>query len=99
IAFPFTVSGVAHPAGNTTQWIVFEGQAGSVVVTDVSGNPLSTPVPLMIQGDWMNTNPKNFSAIIPSIQNPDNFQSAIIRFNDDDPSGENPHSCLIPVKL
>lgn len=99
VTFPLTITGIVHPTGNSGPWIVFEANAGSVVVKDSTGAIKSTPKALPIYVDWMNSNPKPFSVTIPALTGTPATNNLTLFFNDDDPSGENPHYCSIPVTL
>ncbi len=97
VTFPLTITGTVHPTGNSSPWIVFEANAGNVVVKDSTGATKSTPKALPISGDWMNSNPKPFSVTIPVLTGTPATNALTLLFSDDDPSGENPHYCSIPV--
>ncbi len=99
VTFPLTITGTVHPAGNSGPWTVFEANAGSVVVKDSTGAIKSTPKALPIYVDWMNSNPKPFSVTIPALTGTPATNALTLFFSDDDPSGENPHYCSIPVTL
>ncbi len=100
VFFPLSVSGTIHPIAHPGTWIVFEGEAGSVVVLDSNGNAVSDPAILSLEGEWMNTDPKPLSVVIPALTSIPSDPSITLHFTDNDPSGEgNYHTCDIPVLL
>jgi hypothetical protein len=100
IGFPFGVSGVIHPVReHSSGWVVFEGQAGYVVVRDGEGNILSDLVPLKLTVDWMNIDPKPFSVTIPQLHSEPVGSKVELQFIDDNPSGENIHTCTVPIVI
>jgi hypothetical protein len=95
---PVSIEAVVRPAGNTAQWTVFEGQAGVARIR--AGNQIiSESVPLMVQGDWMTTDPRNATAVISSFAfNPIIGTPLTLDIIEDDPSGEgNPTTCSVGV--
>lgn len=99
VTFPLTITGTVHPTGNSGPWTVFEANAGSVVVKDSNGAVKSVPKPLSLYVEWMNSDPKPFSVTIPALTGTPATNTLTLFFSDDDPSGENPHFCSIPVTL
>lgn len=100
IAFPLTVQGVIHPVANPGPWGVFEGEAGHVVVKDGNGNIKSNAVILALSGEWMNTNPKPFSVIIPSLTESPYSSEVFLHFSDNNPmDGAIPRVCDVPVSV
>ncbi len=103
VTFPLTVSGIIHPSGTTfspNPWIVFEGEAGAVVVKNASGVVIGTPTILSLSGEWMNTSPKPFSVVISSAPQVSNSQNLTLEFTDNQQSDEGmSHSCVMSVQL
>ncbi len=103
VAFPLTISGIIHPTGTVfppNPWIVFEGEAGTVIVKNSTGTAISPLKILTLNVDWMNTTPKPFSVTIPSISQVPSNSNLILYFEDNNPSGDgNYHTCSVPVHL
>ena len=101
VTFPLTVTGIVHPvAANASQWVVFEGEAGTVSIRGNNVDELvASPVIIRLQEDWMNTNPKSFTATIPSRINPKYSNKATLVFQDADASGQNQHACVVPITI
>lgn len=102
VTLPLSVSGIIHPTENPGSWSVFEGQAGTVSIVSLSGDELAMPVPITLSVDWMNTNPKPFTATIPSLASTPSENLVFLKFRDDNaadlPEGV-PHYCFIPITL
>lgn len=101
VSFPLTITGTVHPMNNPGPWAVFEGQAGTVWITDMQGNPLSTQKPISLTVDWMNTNPKPFSVTIPALTQ-STVGNAILQFKDGNQADESerPSSyCQVSIQL
>ncbi len=87
--FPFTVSGKITGCG----WEAFEGQVGSVYILDGSGVTVASE-PLLATSPWMaEVVSFNQNLSMPIIDTPD----GVLRFSNEDPSGENPIVIDIPV--
>lgn len=101
VTFPLTVTGVVHPvASNASQWVVFEGEAGTVSIRGNNVDELiATPVIVKLEEEWMNTSPKQFSVTIPSLINPKYSNKATLVFQDADASGQNQHACVVPITI
>lgn len=103
VSFPLTISGIVHPSGTVfppNPWIVFEANAGSIVVKNAISTTISTPKPISLSGEWMNTNPKPFSVTIPSISQVPSNPNLTLYFVDDNAAGDgNYHTCSVQVHL
>jgi len=100
VTFPLTISGTIHPTSNPGPWIVFEGEAGTVVVKDANNTPQSDTKIMTLSVDWMNSNPKPFSVTIPTLTGTPNSNELDIIFTDNNPSGDgNYHTCTLGVTL
>lgn len=103
VTFPLTIFGTIHPMGNIgtpRPWGVFEAEAGTVVVKNQDGEVISSPVLMSLTGDWMNTDPKPFSVIVPALTTIPDDSSVSIYFGDNNAEdGISRHTCEIPVNL
>jgi hypothetical protein len=105
VSFPLTIMGTIHPVGTVfspNPWIVFEANAGSVVVKNAAGITISTAKPLTLSGEWMNTAPKPFSVTIPSISQVPSNPNLTLYFVDDNAAGDGEgmqHTCSVQVRL
>jgi hypothetical protein len=100
VSFPLSVSGTIHPIAYPGTWIVFEGEAGTVVVVDSAGNTISDPVIMSLDVDWMNTDPKPFSLSIPSLTIIPSDSNITLHFTDNNPSGDGQFRiCDVSVNL
>ena len=103
VSFPLTITGIIHPVGTVfppNPWIVFEAEAGTVVVKNAAGTAISTPKLLTLTVDWMNTDPKPFSVTIPSLSQVPSNPNLTLYFQDNNPSGDgNYHTCSVAVHL
>jgi hypothetical protein len=88
VSFPLTVNGGIDnlAATDNCTWIMFEGMAGTVTISDMSG-PQAT-VGLAVVGDWTGNVPVTFTGILnpPVVFLPGT--PLTLTFNEEDPSGE-----------
>ena len=93
VSFPLTVTGgidnLAATDGCT--WVMFEGMAGTVSISDINGQQAA--VGLSVIGDWTGNVPVSFTG---TLNPPVSFASGTpltLTFTEEDPSGgENPGS-------
>jgi hypothetical protein len=88
VAFPLNVSGVVHndAATDGCTWIQFEGQAGTVSISNGATTYALTPV--MLMGDWMTSGPVNFTAVLSPMTIIPSGTPLTITFTEENPSGE-----------
>ncbi len=88
VSFPLPVQGgINNPAAtDNCTWIMFEGMAGTVTISDMAG-PQAT-VGLAVIGDWTGNVPVTFTGILnpPVVFAPGT--PLTLTFNEEDPSGE-----------
>lgn len=103
VSFPLTITGIVHPVGTVfppNPWIVFEGEAGSVVIKNSMGTVISPMKLLTLNVEWMNTDPKPFSVTIPSIsQIPSNPNLTLYFVDNQQQDGAPSHTCSVQVHL
>jgi hypothetical protein len=102
IQFPLTISGFIHPTSNPQDWTVFEAEAGHVTVKDMQGVVLAGPVMMSLSVDWMNTNPKPFSLVVPALSFIPTDMNAQLIFTDNNPAGPDEgqsHECMLPITV
>lgn len=75
---------VAHPAGASCNWVVFEGQGGTVELIDEDGLVIATALLETIE-EWMTTEPVLFTGTL-SVKEI-NSAKLKIKITEDDPSG------------
>ena len=88
VSFPLTVSGVVNnqAATDSCTWVLFEGQAGTVSISN--GATTYATVPVTLLGDWMTSGPVNFSATLTPVVSIPSGAPLTITFNEENPSDE-----------
>ncbi|MGE5042333.1 MAG: hypothetical protein ACM3IJ_05535 [Candidatus Levyibacteriota bacterium] len=78
-------------------WTVFEGQAGTITLSDKNGTVLAREV-LKTEEDWMQQKKVRYTATL-SFKKP-GTESGIIKFTEENPSGKpDPDQVLLPVSF
>lgn len=94
-----TVNVVVDNRKSSCKWTVFEAQAGSVILKDLSGEILAEGN-LITSEEWMTEGPINFSTTI-EFKTSTNSDEGILIVNEENPSGipEEVSSITIPVRF
>jgi hypothetical protein len=88
VSFPLVIGGVINNSAATDgcTWVLFEGQGGTVSISD--GINTYPTMPVMIAGNWMTSGPVAFSATFTPANPIPSGTPLTITFNEENPSGE-----------
>jgi len=98
ISFPYTVKGVVggHRDRPNCNWVLFEGQAGSMELQDMDGTVLGQG-PLKATDDWMSPDEIHFEGELQLIKQPKSHTGTLFIKEEDASGGGKPQQLAVPV--